>query len=118
MTHLLAQQQEQINQQARPPPPQQPGLKFFFKEIQGSRAPTFRGTSKPEEAEIWLKVMSDHLRLLQALDDPKVEVVIPFLAGDAEKWRHNVAIRLAPPISWTQFCEEFKKFYVSDSVIL
>lgn len=77
----------------------------------------FRGTSCPEEAEIWLKNVSDQLRLLQVPEELRVEVVASFLEGEAEQWWHNVQILRTAPVMWTQFREEFHKFYIPDSVI-
>lgn len=80
--------------------------------------PTFGGSHDLDVAEGWLDKVETNFRLLQVPEEIKVDLILPFLIGDASHWWNVTVLNLPQPVMWVHFREEFKKYYVPATAIM
>ena len=85
-------------------------------EFMKGHPPTFSHTSKPLEADDWLRAVERQLDIAQCDDHEKVLYAFGQLQGTAQDWWDSFEYghpNNAPTITWQEFKENFRSYHIS-----
>ncbi|KAL3516605.1 hypothetical protein ACH5RR_023507 [Cinchona calisaya] len=112
MTQVMQNQNQQQLQQQKLL--QEQTQSSYFDKLYRANAPNFEGGPDPDVALNWIAQMETKFKALRFPEDVKVQVVIPFLVGNAENWWRSMEpmINVAEnDITWKEFKEMFLDQY-------
>jgi hypothetical protein len=90
-----------------------------YNDFAATHLPLFTETRERLEADHWLRVMEFKFGLLRCTEVQKTHFTAQQLWGDASAWWANYTVTRPADyqVSWAEFCDAFRAYYVPASVM-